>query len=241
MKTKFLAMLLIVAVIMDVCAETWTDPDTGYTWTYRVYKDGVVIFNPGAYGYGACAISPNPTGAITIPDRLDKKPVIGIGAAAFSGCKLTGIIFPEEITYIERNAFANCSNLKSIVIPQAVTRLEDGAFVDCSGLANVTLGVNLGCIGASAFKGCTGIKSIIIPASCDFIGDDAFNQCNQLRNVIIGGSLKRIGKDAFLGCTGLKEVHISDISAWCGIVFQNRHANPLFVVILRVFQYVEIM
>ena len=44
MKTKFLAMLLIVAVIMDVCAETWTDPDTGYTWTYLIVGDGAEIY-----------------------------------------------------------------------------------------------------------------------------------------------------------------------------------------------------
>lgn len=227
MKTKFLAMLLIVAVIMDVCAETWTDPDTGYTWTYRVYNDGVVIFNPGTYGYGACAISPEPTETITIPTRLDEKPVLSIGDAAFSGCKLTGIIFPENITYIGRYAFSNCSNLKSIVIPQAVTRLGDGAFANCSGLTNVTLDANLGVIGASAFRGCTGIKSVVIPVSCNFIGDDSFSQCNQLRKVIIGGNLKQIGMDAFLGCTSLKEVHISDVSSWCGIEFQNRYANPL--------------
>lgn len=36
-----------------------------------------------------------------------------------------------------------------------------------------------------------------------------------------------IGKSAFYDCSGLKKVIVSDIAAWCGIIFGDSHANPL--------------
>ena len=58
------------------------------------------------------------------------------------------------------------------------------------------------------------------------IGDSAFKDCNQLTSVSIPNSVTRIGNSAFQNCLNLNSVHISDIAAWCKIVFFNSSSYP---------------
>ena len=61
-------------------ADTWTDPDTGYKWSYRI-RDGVAEI----YKSNSEAISPKPAGAVAVPSTLDGNPVTSLGASAFRG------------------------------------------------------------------------------------------------------------------------------------------------------------
>ena len=60
------------------------------------------------------------------------------------------------------------------------------------------------------------------------IGEEAFYECSGLTSVTIPESVTEIGENAFAFCRGLTKVEISDIAAWCNIVFGDYHANPLF-------------
>ena len=79
MARKMMMMVAAVAVAFGAWAETETVG--GYTWTYRISGDTAEIYN-----YGSTAISPKPTGPVTIPSILGGKPVTSIGSQAFSGC-----------------------------------------------------------------------------------------------------------------------------------------------------------
>ena len=92
-------------------------------------------------------------------------------------------------------------------------------------------------IGDYAFQYCSGLTSVTIPNSVTSIGDYAFQYCRDLTSVTIPNSVTSIGEDAFIYCESLKEVHISDIAAWCNIVFSNanqdflgnaNYSNPLY-------------
>jgi len=79
--------------------------------------------------------------------------------------------------------------------------------------------------------------NIVIPPSITYYGKnysvisishDAFYDCTGLTSVTIPNSVTSIGDYAFYGCTGLTSVHISDIAAWCKILFAKALSNPLF-------------
>ena len=55
--TKKLMMMVVatLAAAVGAWAETWTDPDSHYTWTYQINGDTAEIY---------AAISPKPTGSL---------------------------------------------------------------------------------------------------------------------------------------------------------------------------------
>ena len=59
------------------------------------------------------------------------------------------------------------------------------------------------------------------------IGMDAFKDCTGLTSITIPNSVTTIGIRAFQGCTDLTSVHITDIAAWCKIIFRDYDSNPL--------------
>ncbi len=83
-------------------------------------------------------------------------------------------------------------------------------------------------IGGSAFSYCYGLTSITIPNSVTSIGSNAFYSCNGLTSITIPNSVTSIGGSAFSYCSCLTSVNITDLAAWCGIIFGSNEANPLY-------------
>ena len=78
--------------------------------------------------------------------------------------------------------------------------------------------------------------SVVIPENVDFEGktynvtsidDWAFSGSENLSSITIGRNVEYVGDGSFVDCYGLKEVHTTDLSAWCGIEFNNS-PNPTF-------------
>ena len=162
------------------------------------------------------------------------------------------VVIPEEVTYMNRTrkvtsinkeAFFQCSDLTAVTIPKSVTSIGEDAFRYCSGLKKVIVldiaawcGVNFGNTYANPLYYArhlysdekSEIKDLVIPNSVMSIGNYAFYYCSDLTSVTIPNSLTRIGEDAFSYCYELKKVIVSDIVAWCGIIFRNSTANPLY-------------
>ena len=212
-------------------ADTWTDPDTGYKWSYRIH-DGVAEI----YKSNSEAISPKPAGAVAVPSTLDGNPVTSLGASAFRGCsELVSVVIPPSVTNIGASAFKDCSSLADVVIPDGVTRIGGSAFSGCSGLANVTIPSSVTNIGSSAFKDCDHLTSVTIPQyvctrkiptifpssyqlitsvtllpDVTNIGASAFKGCSALTNLEIPNGVTNIGSSAFSGCSSLADVVIPD-------------------------------
>jgi len=161
--------------------------------------------------------------SVTIPDS-----VASIGDWAFVGCSnLTSVTIGDSVTIIGEWAFWSCTNLTNVTIGDSVITIGNTAFSQCHSLTNVTIGESVTTIGEQVFSNCDALTSIIIPDSVTSIGDNAFSGCNALKSVTIGNSVTSIGDNAFSGCDSLTSVYISDVAAWCHIVFGSGNSSPL--------------
>ena len=156
--------------------------------------------------------------------------VTSIGKYAFMDCTgLTQITIPSSVTSIgDDSAFAGCTGLKSVTIEEGVTRIGVFAFYGCTGLTEVEIPNSVISIGSGAFRGCTGLTKVEIPNSVTGVGSYAFEDCTGLTQITIPNSVTSIGSSAFWGCAGLTAVHITDLSAWCKISFDDSSSNPLY-------------
>lgn len=159
---------MMMAAAAAAAFGAWADTETvgDYTWTYQINGGTAEIYDST---YSA-AISPKPTGAVTIPATLGGKPVTSIGEGAFNGCSgLTSVAIPDSVTSIGGYAFWYCSGLTSVTIPDSVTNIGEHAFQMCTGVKHITIGDGLRSIPEVAFGGLTNLTSVTIGSRLETI------------------------------------------------------------------------
>ena len=139
-----------------------------------------------------------------------------------NGVLVTELTIPSDITEIKKYTFYNCSCLTSVTIPNRITAIGDSAFEGCTGKLLVQCNIP-----NDAFKN-SGFTEVVIGNSVTDIWGSAFYNCRDLASVTIPSSVHYISGSAFYGCNNLKSVHISDLSAWCKMVFGGEDGNPLY-------------
>ncbi len=130
-----LAALLLSAPAFAADGDVKKTTVDGVEWTYTIVSesdktcmlggsatgdDGTVVYYP--------AIDVNTTGNVTIPGTLDGYTVVTIGKEAFRGCKISAVSIPAEVTYIDDNAFADCSNLVKVICNGQPYDISESAF-----------------------------------------------------------------------------------------------------------------
>ena len=197
-------------------AEVISNPNFGYyDWTDEISYVSVDVEIPATVFYDGVTYD-----------------VTSIGDYAFSGwgdgC-YTGVYTGDTfyINDINNPTHPGCFILTSITIPESITSIGVGAFQGCNDLTSVIIPNSVTSIGDNAFENCRGLTSVIIPNSVTTIGNSAFSGCEGLTSVTIGSGVKSIGVDAFCGCPNMSSVYISDLTAWCRIVFHGFFSNPL--------------
>jgi len=130
-----------------------------------------------------------------------------IGEAAFAECsELTSFVCKSgSVATFDKQAFMNCSKLKSVDFTTNVTGIGDSCFKGCKVLGNIASSsknmiksvVN---IGPAAFQGCEAFTEFIVP-DVPTIGDNTFNGCKNISKVSFAGTqLTKIGDSAFANC-----------------------------------------
>ncbi len=112
---------------------------------------------------------------IVIPATVGINDIYGINTRVFAGNEdITSVTISEGITYIEGEAFKDCTNLKTVELPNSLVLIDYRAFEGCTSLENVRFGENLTTIEDSAFENCSSLYEVILPDTVSFIGSSAF-------------------------------------------------------------------
>lgn len=135
-----------------------------------------------------------------------------IGMYTFADCSsLESIdLSNSSITEIPKNAFSNCTSLKTVKLPPTVTKIADDAFANCKkleeiqGLSNCKISE----IGKDAFAGCYNLKTFdLSSATITALPDSLCNNMYAVTTVRLPKTLTSIGTSALEGCKKLEEIN----------------------------------
>lgn len=112
--------------------------------------------------------------------------------------KIKTVSIPEGYDRIADDAFSNANGqsvLENVNLPKGLTLIGKNAFQDCSHIKSIELNEGLENIGESAFSGTT-LETVKFPSSLKIINDCAFAKCH-IYNLKFNAGLKYIGNSAF--------------------------------------------
>lgn len=145
--------------------------------------------------------------------RYSEDNVVGVGL--FASCvNLKNINLPMDVVRIEKDAFLNCSSLRSIVIPASVNDIVPSA--GCTSLENISVSeANTAFVSRDGVLMSRDGKSILwfpmgkrgeysLPATVTAIGAYAFRDCS-IEKFVFPAGLAKIGECAFYN-SKVKEV-----------------------------------
>lgn len=118
--------------------------------------------------------------------------------------------FPDTITTIADDCFANAEYLTSIVIPENVEYVGNFAFGSCDGLKRAEINGGGSFWGGNIFDVCENLTEIVVGDNLTAIPANMFSWCEQITDVTIGENVEVIGEGAFIGCSSLEQIEIPD-------------------------------
>ena len=181
---------------------------------------------------------------VKIPSVYLDIPVISVKEGAFENVEyLINIVLPDTISSIGEYAFSYCSGLASITIGNGLKAVGESAFQECNSLEGVyitdikawceilfaTYESNPLTYAHKLYVNESLMTELILSEDIVRIEDYTFYNCEDLISISVSNGLKSIGTTPFWRCSQLESVYITDIKAWCEILFESNDSNPLFV------------
>lgn len=104
------------------------------------------------------------TETVVVPERIEGKPVMGIGPEAFKGLtKIRKVSIPSTIRQIDHNAFAYCTGLEELNLSEGLETVGNYAFLMCSSLKELVLPDSVASVGIWGFAYCKGLRTVSVP------------------------------------------------------------------------------
>ena len=140
------------------------------------------------------------------------------GHLFINGTELTGLVFPETVSSVNKWAFINCTGITDITLRNGVG-ISYLDVANCSGLRNVHLDkletwleLQSGSLfqrswsfGGHLCLGDEEILDFVVPEGIELIGRNAFDYCKYLKSVTIASSVTEMEEDVF-SCTQLEKI-----------------------------------
>ncbi len=158
---------------------------------------------------------------VKIPEKYNKKRVIGIQKDAFNNLNITSIFIPKTITDISILSFTTCEKLNNITVDNDNTR-----YCSIDGVLYSKSKEILYCFPrAKAVKD----NKFEIPEQVTRIGAYAFTNNTKIKHIRFNGNIKTIETNAFSYCSILRTIYIpTSLSYMSSYVFA--HTNPELVI-----------
>ena len=112
---------------------------------------------------------------------VDRYSVWGIGTATDTNIIIPSTYNGKPVIEINKDAFKDCTNIKSVTIPSSVLDIGSNAFSGCTSLEIVFISEGLTNISSQAFYNCDALTQIDIPCSITGISRNAFENCDNLK------------------------------------------------------------
>lgn len=162
---------------------------------------------------------------ITVPKVVNGITVKTIAESAFEGTYIESITLPSTVTTIEKQAFANCHNLRAVYAPN-VTEVGIYSFYGCQSLENLTDDYfpELETIDKYAFAHCYYLTNIsltkvkVVDYFSFYMGDQTGNP--YITNINLPSAII-IGEEAFRNCTALSSVNLPSVQIISSNAFKN--------------------
>ena len=138
-----------------------------------------------------------------IPEHIEGKPVLAIGAFAFAT--------QEELPKAEEESIADLSFVLEGTERTVPSKKEMG-----DAIVRITLPDTIRRIGANAFAGCSALRTLPLPSPLEEIKPYTFSGCEALEVLTLPQKLKGIGAYAFYGCAALETLHLPEDVGFLG-------------------------
>ena len=172
-KIQYLLILPMILIICGITALADGNPPDEMDFLFSLSEDNAVLVSYGG-----------DSSVVNVPEEIDGKPVIVIGAGAFQDCEwIEAVVLPDSIWYIDDEAFSGCTSLREIHMPAMITEIGKSVFRNCRALTEINLPQNLSLLGSGAFENCSSLKEIHLPYGVWHIEENTFLGCTSLRNV----------------------------------------------------------
>lgn len=109
---------------------------------------------------------------------------------------MSALALPKGLEAIEDEAFQGCASLRAVCIPEQVGWLGRRCFADCTALEEASVPEGVESLEEEAFAGCESLRRVDLPVSLTLIEDRAFFDCPQLEDVQASDAV-RLGQDVF--------------------------------------------
>lgn len=145
--------------------------------------------------------------SVYVPEYLDNKLVVGLADRAFYMMdNLQEIYLPDTITYLGREAFCGCINLKKVRLSNKVERIPEWCFAYCENLADIEGFEHINCFDSYAFYRGYSAEKLVLTRDVAYVGDYAFSECTFKK--INCSIAQENGNMIFARCNELEEIEI---------------------------------
>ncbi len=212
MKMKLTALLLAIVMVVASAPFAVTFAEEADGFVYTIENDEVTITDYNG----------DPDGTLTIPDKIEGKPVTVLGDSALRNHKnLTGVVLPSTLKKLDLCVFTN-TGIVTIHIPASVEEITDSTFYSCGALKSITVDGNSKHFSADengilyskdktkliCFPQLLALNEYTLPDSVVTIGHHAFSQNGTIEKINFNSRLKSIGSQAFCGCKKLADISL---------------------------------